>query len=468
VTRDPRFFVRFGRGRAKSFLSTIRTSLLAREVGGLWAAQVFALGTGLVQAVVVARILGPRDFGTAALVLSSTTLVFSLVDPQAREAVVKYLGAHHATGRTEQALAVPKVAYGADVLLGAVAFLIVAAGAQWFERHVVHDPHSADLLVIFAAAMVFAAPAATSRAVLTTFRRFPTVALLQAASSLLRVVIMVVLVAGGHGIEGVVYATAISIVVECLWGAVLADRELRRNLGRSWILARRSALGPEFRSIVRFMVYTDLSSLAAVFVKEADVVVLGYVGGPTQAGYYRLARSVTAPMTALIVPLQQVIYPRLAAMAGLGDHAGIHRAVRRYMLKVGGPLSVAAVLAVGLLPFVVPAVAGPAYRPAVGAAAVLFVGTALTLPAFWTRPVLLAGGHLRFLLVVSVGGTILTVAGYFLLGNLFDAVGVALSRVVFAGVGGSVLAALYFFRVHPAESRPVPDPTTRTSLLLVE
>ncbi len=452
----------------RSFIRTVRQSLLAREVGGLWVGEGVALAMGLLQAVVVARILGPRDFGTAALILGSTTLVFGLLDPKAREAVVRYLGAHHATGRIEQALAVPKVAYGADLLLGVAGFAIIAGGASWIEDHVIHSRGATHLLVVFAATSMFTAPSATSRAVLTTFRRFPAVAMLQAGSSLLRIALMVILVAADFGVSGVVYATGISIVVESLCAGFLAHRAVRGALGRSWWQARRAALGGQFGEIVRFMAYTDLTSLVAVFVKEADLVVLGVVAGPTQAGYYRLARSVAAPMSSLVLPLQQVVYPRLAAMAGTGDHRGMQQAARRYMLKVGSPIGAAALLFVPLLPFLVPAVAGPEYRPAVSAAAVLFAGTALTLPAFWTRPVLLAGGHVRFLLAVSIVASTLTLAGYFVLGELFGGAGVALSRVVFAGIGGSAAAVFYFFRVREPGDGSQPRRPESSSIVVAE
>jgi O-antigen/teichoic acid export membrane protein len=253
------------------------------------------------------------------------------------------------------------------------------------------------------------------------------------------------LVAGGGGFRGVIYAESATLVVESLIAGVLAHRAMRSDLGFSWLQTKCSVLGDEIRHIVRFMIYTDLTSLANVFVKEGDVVILGLARGPTEAGYYRLAKALAAPIGSIVLPLQQAVYPRLAAMAGTGDVDGLRRATRRYTERIGIPIGALLLVALPLLPVVVPGMAGEDYRPAVATAAVLLAGAALTIPAFWARPMILAGGDVRVLFGISVVGTVLTVAGYVVFGNLWGGVGVAASRAVFASVLGT-LALVVFSR----------------------
>jgi O-antigen/teichoic acid export membrane protein len=429
--------------RLTSFARRVRVSLFARQVSGLWAAQGVVLAMALVQAIVVARLLGPKAFGTAALIIGSTSLVFTFFDPQSQEAVVKYLGKHHERGNLQQAAAVPKVAYGVDVLLGIVGFAIVAGAAPFINDHLLHSSSATRLLVFFAAASAFAAPSTTSRAVLTTFQRFSTVAVLQAGAAVLRAFLAVVFVAGGLGASGFVYAVGIGIVVESISAGVFAHRAVRESIGCSWWQGRRSALGTEFREIVRFMIYTDLTSLVVVFVKEADTVVLGALRGPRQAGFYRLAKSVASPMSSIVLPLQQVVYPRLARLAALRDEDGMRRVARDYTVKVGLPIAAAALVALPLLPFAVPALAGSDYEPAVGAAMFLVAGAALILPLFWARSAILAGGHVRGLFLISVVISVMTLAGYFVLGDPFGASGVAAARAGIAGVTGSLVVTGY-------------------------
>jgi len=417
------------------------------------------MAMALTQAVIVARLLGPRDLGIAAVIISFTTLVFNFIDPRAKEAVVRYLGQHVATGSVDQALAVPKVAYGADLLLGVLGFAFVCASATWVTDHIVRVGGMTHLLVIFAAASVFSAPAGTSRAILTIFRRFRLIAYVQGGASILRTALMVALVASGSRIDGVVYATAASVVVEAVVSTLLAHRVIVRELGASWLQGRRKSLGAEFREIVGFMIYTDLTSLVAVFVKEADLVLVGALAGPTQAGYYRLARSASAPTSSIVLPLQQVAYPRLTAIVAAGERVALRSVLIDYTRKVGLPLAALMLLSVPVLPALLPLVVGLGFGGAVAPAMILVAGGALTLPLFWTRPALLATGQVRlFFLLASATGAV-AIAGFAVAAASFGASGVAFVRSGIAGVAGSGLAGLALFRsLDPVSAGTTPVP----------
>jgi O-antigen/teichoic acid export membrane protein len=430
-------------------ISTARSSLFARNVSGLWVAEAVILGAAFVQTIVVARVLGPKAFGTAALIVGTTGVVFTFLDPRSQEAVVKYLGAHHANGRYDQAAAVPKVAYTVDLVLAVLGFAFIALAAPWAQTHIIHSADATRLLIIFALAYTFTAPSTTSRAVLMTLGRFSTVALLQGGVAILRSALAIILVSVDLGVSGVVYAAGIAVVVESIFAAVLAHRAMRSELHRTWWGSSRKSLGGELRQILRFMAYTDVMSLIAGLAKEADVVLLGYLRGPTDVGFYRLASSVAAPMASLITPLQQVAYPRMARLAGVANAKGMQEAARRYALKVGLPVAGLALLVTPLLPIAVPAIVGSQYRPAIGAAVVLFVGGALTIPFFWGRPMVLAGGHLRFAFALGAVTTALTLAGYFVLGDAFGAVGVAAARASIGSVIANAGLAIYAIRKGP-------------------
>ena len=125
------------------------------------------LAIGLFQSILVARWLGPKGFGEAALILGVPALIFTFFDPQTREAVVRYLGEFTTTGDAQKALAVPKLAYVIDGLLGVVGVVVVAALAPLAATHILHDSALVPLLIVAGAAQIASAPAETSRAVLT-------------------------------------------------------------------------------------------------------------------------------------------------------------------------------------------------------------------------------------------------------------------------------------------------------------
>jgi O-antigen/teichoic acid export membrane protein len=432
--------------RVTTALRRLHESAFARDVSSLWIAEGVTLFAGAAQAIVTARWLGPSGFGKAALIIGFSSLVFTLLDPRAEEAVVKYLGERVARSDVPGALAVPVVAYAADLIIGLVSFLLLAASAPWAGEHVLRDDHLIGLLILFAAASAIGGLATTSRAVLTTFRRFGTVAAVQSASAVFRTGLIVVLVANGWGVSGVIYGTAAALFVETMVLQVLTAQQIRSSLGLSWWAGRPASLGANFRGMLRFMVYTDLISFVAIFVKEADVVVLGLVRGSAEAGLYRLARSLAQPMISVVRPLQAVVYPRATHMVGLNRFETMRTAARRYTVLVGLPVAAFSLLFVPFLPIILPIVVGDEYRPAVPSAQIILIGTACVIPFFWVRPMLLALGHVRFVLWLSIVAALLTVAGYLVLGETFGHQGVAASRTLIAGLGGTGASLVFFLR----------------------
>jgi len=96
--RAPAEYGRRAFRRARREVSAITRSSMTRNVGKLGSAGVVILALGIFQSILVARWLGPKDFGIAALVLGVPALIFTFFDPQTREAVVKYLGEFTTTG----------------------------------------------------------------------------------------------------------------------------------------------------------------------------------------------------------------------------------------------------------------------------------------------------------------------------------------------------------------------------------
>jgi O-antigen/teichoic acid export membrane protein len=443
--RDPAEFGRRAIRRARRELAIITGSTLTRNAGKLGGAGAVVLVLGIFQSVFVARWLGPENFGIAALILGVPALIFTFFDPQTREAVVKYLGEFTTTGEKHKALAVPKLAYIIDSGLGVLGFVVVALAAPWAASHVLHDSGAASLLIVAAAAQTMSAPADTSRAVLATFGRFDAIAWQQGCTTAIRLVLVFAAVGLGGGLSGFIYACCAAAVLDSIVAAWLAHRVIRRSLGRAWWHGRRHDVAPRLGEMRHFLVYTELTSLVAVFVKQADVVILGWIRGPVEAGYYRLARSITTPAATGTQSLQSVLYPRVAQMTASPESVDFLARARQWFLRAGLPLGLASLAVVPFVPQLIKLLAGPDYLGAVGATQWLLLGSAFVLTCFWLRPIQLATHQVRFMFVNSVVIGAATLGGFALAAGPFGAAGVAAVRTLVAGVLGTT-AGLWWLR----------------------
>jgi O-antigen/teichoic acid export membrane protein len=371
-------------------------SSVFKDVSGLWIAEIVGLVAVAIQGVLVARWLGAHNLGVAALIMSYPAVVFTILDTSSGQATIKYLGEFKATDRPEAARAMCDFGYALDGSVALMAFAIVAATALWAEHAIVHSDGVAWLLVLFSAGYVARFPLATSEAILTTFRRFTTLGQIQAAVNVFRSVLVLVLVARGAGVPGVIWGNAIGLACHgaLLWG--LARPPAFREWGAARLRGAWARLGDSRTEIRRFLLYTDAGSLIALFVKQFDVVILGFFRGATEVGYYSLARSIASLGGNIVAPLQSVVYQRFTALWGSRDRYELRRSVNRYAFGVGLPLALAALVATLFVPEGLRLAVGRSFAPAGTAAQVLVAGSAVWVAFFWLRPLMLTLDEVRF------------------------------------------------------------------------
>jgi O-antigen/teichoic acid export membrane protein len=406
----------------------------------LWGAEGVALLTTLVQTMFVARVLGPRSYGVAALIISIPAFVFTFLDPQSESAVVRYLTRFERAKEPQRAAAAVKTAYLVDLGLAAAGSAVVLLLAGWAARHLVEDPTTTWLVALAALGLSTAGPAATSRAVLSTFGHFSRIASLSVAASIIRNGSMIALVALGLGIRGVVFGAVAGQVFESVILYVASRRVLRERTSLTLRTVSAGALQPYRGEVLRFMAYTEMTTLATAFIKHGDVLLLGLARGPTEVGFYRLASSLAGIAGRIVTPLQAVVYPDVARIAAAGDEAGLRRLVRRHFLTIGLPLALLGAIA---LPFVGPSMriaAGTAYGPAASVCQVILVGTLMGLMTYWLRPLYLATGRERLFFALTVPVAIVTIGAMALAAHSAGAIGVAWARVLGASVLGTGVA----------------------------
>lgn len=409
----------------------------------LWGAEGLLLSVALVQSVVVARLLGVADFGVAALVLAVPMMVFVFLDPQSEETVIRFMTDARSRGKTAVAWSVVRLAYRVDVVLAVAGMAVVAVIAVVGVAAVgVPDEHRLLLLISGIGAAV-QAPTSTARAALTSVERFNVIARATSVGAVVQAACSISGAMVGE-LAGFIAGSSLGAVIGAgifLLSAVIVRQELGID-GPSGSLQ----LDGQTRQIIRFMMLTEMTTLSSSLVKHVDVLILGGVAGPQSAGIYRLARSVSTPVGAVLRPLQLVAYPQLEKLAARRDAVGIRREIRRYLVTLSIPLSVVGGAAVAVVPVVLPMLAGDEYADAVEPAVVLAAGSLVTVAAFWMRPAALALRREAAMLAIALSMTVITVVGYFMVASQFGAVGVAVVRATVAALLGNMIAGLVVLR----------------------
>ena len=422
----------------------------AAHVRQLWAAEGATLVTGFVQLAVLTRILGIEGLGTASLVVAVPTLAFSLLDPQSQSAVTRSLARQHARSDGSRAAAAIRLGYIADGLLALGGTLLLALLSPLIAHHLLRGDVPAALVAVAVLGASSASSVLTSRAVLGSIDAFRTIRRVAVYVAVGRCA-AVCAAAALWGIAGFVLAVAGTQVLEAVAYAVVATGAHRRAVGVGVRDVRTDVLGAERRELVRFMGYTNVTTFLGALYKDADLVIVGVLAGPLDAGRLKIARTVALGIGRAVGPLQAVAVTRLYRTAEDGGTAALRRQCRRYLLRVGLPVMLAGLLALPLVPGALTAVTGTADSGALAATLWLTGAALVSLAFFWVVPSLVAANRPRTLLVLSGTTSILCFLGYLAVAGPFGATGVAVVRALGAGL----VANLVFLAILP---RILPDP----------
>lgn len=424
-------------------------STFARDAGALTVSGAVAAVVVTVQGILAAHWLGPAGYGAVALVAAFPALILALLSPDSKHATVRYLADRDAEHDPKGAVAVCKLALFADLLSGAAALAIVAASAAWAQHHIVHLEGSAGLVVVAGLGLLVSMPVKVSTSVLMHSGRFRLVAVEQVLSTFIRSALIVVLIAGGGGVAGAVWGGTIGLALHSIVLGCLATREAKRRWDSPWREVRLQDHRALRAGMVRFLIWTDLGSLFRTIPNQLDVVVLGWLVGAQEVGFYRLARSITSLPDNLLVPLQSATFPRLARAAVNGRRHAMSATLGRHTV-LASALAAGGLVGFVILPFAVRIVAGDAYVGAINMSRVLFLASIVSLFFYWLRPFYMATGQVRawstILAVTSLGALALYVPAV----NAWGGMGMAIVQVgIVVGVNvfalcrvGSILGQL--------------------------
>jgi O-antigen/teichoic acid export membrane protein len=346
---------------------------------------------GLVVTILLARSLGPAEYGRLALVTASVGAVKQVVDVRTWEAVTRYLAAFTEEGRPDLGLATLKLAVAAEALVGIVAWGTAVAGSGLVARRLLGDPGLAGLIALYATTLLTTAFNGTAKAVLRVFGGFAMLAAQGALAAALWLGAIAVAVGLDGRVHGVLAATLASDAVAAGLLAMLAWREVGLRLGASPRGASITALRPHLPEMARFVGHTSLRATLKLS-RQLDLLALGHFRPAAEVGYYRLARQMALAFEAAGDPLYFAIFPELAR-TWTRARGEMGRMIAR-AAAVGAGLAIPGFLfCLTLAPVVVLAWVGPGYAPAVAPFRMLALGVALSTVTFWGTPAALGSGH---------------------------------------------------------------------------
>ncbi|HOX96080.1 MAG TPA: oligosaccharide flippase family protein [Candidatus Woesebacteria bacterium] len=326
----------------------------------------FTAAVGFFYTVVLARTLGPENFGVFSAITALVAIVYSLGDLGISSAIINFI-----PKLKEKRQNLINTGFWFEFAIGLVVLLLFGLFAL---LHTIIIPGSLSEQVLLAGFIAFNYLLINfAQAVFTAEHKFFTYSLSQIIDAGIKIILVFVLLSVSRlSISTAFIANIVSTIIALL---ITFCRELIKI---QWSFDR-----PIFSKMFHFAKWIAVSKVFSVFTTRIDVILLNLIVGSFQAGIFSAASRITLFFSLLISSLGSVVNPRFS---GFDTPEKIISYMRKLVLLIGA-ISVVMVLSALLAKPIINIVFGDKYLSAIPVfqaltlAMIPFMFTLITTPA---------------------------------------------------------------------------------------
>ena len=336
---------------------------------------------------ILAGILGPRDFGVAAIAVTYVAFLQMFLDQGVAAALIqrKDLEQEHLDA-----------VFWMDVVLSCLLVLVSLLFASWWAGRN-HAPEAAKLIPVLSFTIVIEALSIVQTATLKRDLDFKSLAIRTNASALIGGLFGVVMALAGYGV----------------WA--LVGQQIVKDLSAVILLWNLSTWRPRFefswkhlRELMGFSVPNFLAQIAIFADIQAASIILGLLFGPLAVGLYRLAdRVVNSVIVVATSSIQSVSFPEFSR---LQDKAAELRNSVLTCVRLSSAATLPALAGLIAVGSPLMATLGTKWIPASGVLKILSLAGMAVIFIYFTGPLLQALAKTREVAILEWGRTIIGLA----------------------------------------------------------
>lgn len=426
--------------------TSLRNDPLIRRVlrnsGYLFSGNAASAALGLIQSILMARLLGVEQLGLVTGITIFASNVNRFLSFRMSEVVTKYLGEALAQENNDRAAALAKWIGIAEALTSILAYLVLYVLAPWYSK----DSTAASLYQFYGLYLLANIVYETSTGILQVTDKFNRVALANLIQGIVTFAIVLIAFILKWGAFEILAAYLIGKIIAAWIVTSSAVQQLTRRFGSNWLKAPLSLI-PDWKSITNFAFTTNINGTVNLFARDNVPLylqsLLGPVAGNIALGYYNIASKFITLMTLPIDPFIGPTYAEITKTIAQRQWTATRKLLKQVTL-VGAAWTLLA--GGGLVAFgwwFIPLLFGHEYAPTYRYLVILLIGYGFANVLNWNRPFLLALGHPNYPLMVAALTGVIEIALIFLFAptGYLAVIGVFSAYLVIS-VGWNVLRGL--------------------------
>jgi stage V sporulation protein B len=303
-------------------------------IGNACSTVILAVGT-----IIVARLLGPSDYGLYALTLVVPILLVSLSDIGMNFALVRFPAKLRSEGNATEANRLVRLGFLLKLTVSAVAFLVCYFGSTTIAITILNRPELAHFLRLASLMIVFQAILEATNNSFIGQDLMQYSAGVQIMQATLKGSLGPAFVLIGLGITGAVSGYILSLVCAGLIGATILFVKHTRSSGRI-----DDSVSVDFSALLGYSLPLYLATILGVFQTQYQSIILAHFAGNLEIGNFNATLNFNTFLAILTYPIVTAIFPMFAKMRPRDQSAELARAFQlavKYSSLVMLPASVA-------------------------------------------------------------------------------------------------------------------------------
>jgi O-antigen/teichoic acid export membrane protein len=320
---------------------TVARRLFIKNSALVYTGSLVNAGLTFLASILLARLVGPADFGLFATAFAVLYLASELTDLGINPSVVRYAAQYLQEGKTEQAKVVFRFALRSRLILTSILALGGWVFAPFISSFIFKLPELTELLRIAFLGIIPLFLTSYLVSIFQSQQRFGPPVGIGLISGLVKIVAVVALFSLGElRATTALISFALAPFVALLYALTVTDRTLLKK-----VVAQPEII----REIRSFSIWMGLWALFAILHGKLDQFMVTGILGAAAAGLYAAAYQLASLVILLVGAIGTVLNPRVAAMKQL-ELLNLWRKAPLFSLLLAGVIAVLIAAGNGALP----------------------------------------------------------------------------------------------------------------------
>lgn len=389
----------------------------------------------LLVGVLLARFLGPDDYGLYSFIIWFLYFVFLCANLGLGHMVIRFIAEAMGQKNKGEIRSLVNVAFNFRFLASAICVIVIIAFSGYWAS-VFGYPDQRDIFIILGIGIIPQVLNFLIVSIFSGFQKYEYGAYLIVGTHLVRAVGIVIVVILGMGIKEVLWASIGSWVLGIFIGLFL----LRRLVPLGSILALPSFTPTVKQGLKYSLIMWGVFAINFFLFQKVEILFLGIFDPGKAVAFYTIAFLVSGSTIGVILQVfSTVLIPAVSEQVGRGDMdrvRSIYLTSARYLMILGIPLAIGGIMLAGPI---IRLIYGIEYEPAIPLIQILFIPFTFLAIANSATSVILGVNRPSFVLKVGLGLAVISLGMDLWLIPAYSATGAAIGSSI-----GRIIAPILY------------------------